>query len=207
VTFHPLTPGRWQDLEALFGANGACGGCWCMWWRLKRAEFEKGKGAGNRRAFQKLVAAGGAPGLLAYDGARPVGWVAAAPREEFVRLEGSKLLAKVDAQPVWSIVCLFIARPYRRRGLMARLLRAAAEHARAHGATLVEGYPVEPAKRTGDAFVYTGIASSFREAGFVEVARRSPTRPIMRMALTESAASPPSSRAATAPAPPSASAR
>jgi GNAT superfamily N-acetyltransferase len=183
LTVRPVTPARWADLEKLFGPRGACGGCWCMYWRLKRAEYERRKGAGNRRALKKLVQAGEVPGLLAYVGKEPVGWVAVAPRKTFPVLENSRVAARVDAQPVWSVVCLFVARAYRNRGVSTALLRAAADYARRRGARIVEGYPVEPKKRQADVFVYTGLASSFHRAGYREVARRSPTRPVMRRIL------------------------
>ena len=90
----------------------------------------------------------------------------------------------MDDEPVWSVSCLFVARPFRRRGLSVALLNAAAEHARARGAAVVEGYPVEPnSENAPAAFVWTGLASAFLRAGFVEVARRSETRPIMRRVL------------------------
>jgi GNAT superfamily N-acetyltransferase len=180
----PLTPDRWADLARLFGARGACGGCWCMWWRLPRAQFEKQKGDANRAAFERLVSAGAEPGLIAYSGGEPAGWCSVAPREEFVRLEKSRSLARVDAQPVWSVTCLFIARPYRRRGLSVELLKAASKYAAARGARILEGYPVEPKKgRLPDAFAWTGLVSAFRAAGFDEAARHSASRPIMRRVL------------------------
>jgi GNAT superfamily N-acetyltransferase len=90
-------------------------------------------------------------------------------------------MARVDGRPVWSVVCFFVAREHRGRGLSIALLRTAVALAARHGARVVEGYPVEPrAGRTGDAFVWTGLASTFARAGFREVARRSPTRPVMR---------------------------
>ncbi len=181
LRFRPLTPERWRDLDLLFGERGACGGCWCMFWRLKRSQFEKQKGPGNRRAFRKIVASGRVPGLLAYAGSQPIGWCALAPRETYPGLERSRVLAKVDEKPVWSVTCFFVARPFRRKGVAVRLLRAAAEYARKRGATIVEGYPVEPKNgKMPDVFAYTGLASGFRQAGFVEVLRRSETRPIMR---------------------------
>jgi GNAT superfamily N-acetyltransferase len=181
LKIHPLTPDRWNDLEALFGERGACGGCWCMWWRLKRSEFEKQKGLRNNRAFKKIVASGQVPGLLAYAGREPIGWCAVAPRETYAALERSRVLERVDDEPVWSIVCLFVARPCRGRGVSVALLKAAVQHARRGGGRTVEGYPVEPKKgRMPDAFAWTGLVSAFRRAGFTEVLRRSPTRPIMR---------------------------
>jgi GNAT superfamily N-acetyltransferase len=183
MTIRPLTPARWKDLEALFGARGACGGCWCMYWRLPRSTFEREKGDGNRRAFKKLVATGEPPGLLAYDGGQPVGWCAIAPRTEYPKLARTRILQPVDDQPVWSVSCLFVARPYRRRGVSVRLLEAAADYARRRGGRIVEGYPVEARGKVADPFVWTGLASAFRQAGFAEVARRSKTRPIMRRAI------------------------
>jgi GNAT superfamily N-acetyltransferase len=183
MTIRPLTPSRWKDLEALFGARGACGGCWCMYWRRPRSAFERQKGEGNRRAFRKLVAAGEPPGLLAYEGGRPVGWCAIAPRAEYPKLARSRILQPVDDQPVWSVSCLFVARPNRRRGVSIRLLEAAADYARRRGGRIVEGYPVEARGKAADAFVWTGLASAFRQAGFTEVARRAKTRPIMRRGL------------------------
>jgi GNAT superfamily N-acetyltransferase len=184
----PLTVERWPDLERLFGPRGAAGGCWCMWWRLSGRAFARQKGEGNRQALHTLVTAGEVPGLLAYVDGAPAGWCALAPRQHYPRLERSRPLARVDAQPVWSVTCFFIAQAYRRRGIMSALLEAAKEFARAHGATLLEGYPVDPA--TADhspAMAYTGLVSAFHRTGFVEVARRSPSRPVMRCALIPSA--------------------
>ena len=184
LRFLPLTPARWSHLEALFGERGACGGCWCMYWRLARPRFESQKGAGNRRAFKKLVDTGARPGILAYRDGQPIGWCAFGPREGYPVLGRSRILKPVDGRPVWSVTCLFVARPHRRRGVTVDLLRAAAQHAARRGASILEGYPVEPRSgRLPDVFAWTGLSSAFRKAGHVEVARRSPTRPIMRLEL------------------------
>jgi len=193
LEIYPVTKEHWQELQELFGLRGACAGCWCMYWRLKRSEFQQQSGEGNRLALKALIESGEIPGLLAFlpassetdsaqqVGAQPVGWVSIAPRQTFPLLERSRILKPVDERPVWSVVCFYVARRYRCQGLTAHLLRSAVDYAVQHGATIVEGYPVEPKKdRTADAFVYTGLASTFRECGFVEIARRSETRPIMR---------------------------
>jgi GNAT superfamily N-acetyltransferase len=182
IEVRPLTADRWSDFAILFGKNGACAGCWCMWWRLPRAEWVKGKGEGNRRAIRALVQGGETPGLLAYADGQPIGWCAIAPRAAFPRLTTSRTLKPVDDQPVWSITCFFVARPFRRCGVTVELLKSAVKFAFERGAMIVEGYPVDPKKEQADVFVYTGLVSAFRRAGFTEVARRSPTRPIMRYA-------------------------
>src|SRR5437868_1291419 len=165
LAIRPLTSERWPDVEKLFGERGACGGCWCMTWRRTRADFEKGKGAGNKRAFRKLVGSDARPGVLAYDGDEPVGWCAVAPRADYVALARSRVLAPVDDKPVWSITCLFVAKPYRRRGVSACLIAAAARMARDRGATIVEGYPVEPyTDKMPAPFAWTGIVAAFEAA-------------------------------------------
>ncbi len=186
LEFYPLTPERWADFEKLFGKHGACGGCWCMWWRLKRSEFERQKGEGNRRAMKRIVDSGEIPGILAYAKDQPIGWCSVAPREAYSGLGRSRTLKRVDDKPVWSIVCFFVAKPFRGKGVAGKLLSAAIGYVEKQGGKIVEGYPVEPKKgRIPDAFAYTGLASAFRKAGFVEVARRSETRPIMRHIIEE----------------------
>ncbi len=181
LEFHALTPQRWHDLESLFGERGACGGCWCMWWKLKRSEFVKGKGQKNKKAFKRLVDSGQIPGIIAYAGEEPVGWCALEPRDRYDTLARSRVLKPIDDAAVWSVVCFFVAKPFRRRGLTSKLLKAALAYAEENGATIVEGYPVDPKSgRMPDAFAYTGLPSSFLASGFVEALRRSPTRPIMR---------------------------
>ncbi len=184
LEFRPLTSERWPELEKLFGPNGACGGCWCMWWRLTAAQFQEHKGPGNRDALKRIVESGEVPGIIAYSQGEPVGWCSVAPRQAYPRLERSRTLKRVDDKPVWSVVCFFVAKPWRRKGVTEALLKAAQEYAARYGARLVEAYPVEPGgKAIPDAFAYTGLASTFRRAGFDEVLRRSPTRPIMRKSL------------------------
>lgn len=184
LEFHPLTPDRWDDFAALFGPRGACGGCWCMVWRLPRSEFERGKGDGNRDALRALVEEGEEPGLLAYHGGRAVGWCAVAPRDRYPALARSRVLRPLDDTPVWSVSCLFVAKEYRKCGVSVRLLKAAAKHVKARGGRVLEGYPVEPKGVNAPApFVWTGLPSAFLAAGFVECTRRSPTRPVMRLDL------------------------
>ena len=121
------------------------------------------------------------PGLIAYIKDDPVAWCSIAPRENFQALDRSRILKRVDDKPVWSIVCFFVSKPYRRKGISLNLIKAAVDYARGQQAGIVEGYPIDPKKENSpDVFVYTGLFSAFKKAGFVEVCRRSETRPIMR---------------------------
>jgi GNAT superfamily N-acetyltransferase len=183
-TVHPLTPDRWGDLERLFGPNGASGGCWCMWNRQSSREYEQHHGADNHAAMAEIVAAGPPPGLLAYDGDDPVGWVAVGPREDYGRLQRSPVAKPVDDTPAWIVHCFVVGRRHRGRGVAQRLLEAAVAYAAAQGAATVEGCPVDPPQDRVDAgSAWHGLASMFEKAGFVEIARRSETRPLMREVL------------------------
>jgi GNAT superfamily N-acetyltransferase len=158
-----------------------------MYWRLSRSQFDAQQGELNRISLHALVDSGRKTGILAYDDGNPVGWCSIAPREEFPTLARSRVLKPVDDQPVWSVVCFFVARKERRKGLTVELLKAAVEYAALQGARIVEGYPVAPKEgKSPDVFVYTGLLSAFQKAGFIEVARRSATRPIMRYKIEPS---------------------
>lgn len=182
ITYAPLTPSRWADFELLFGSRGACGGCWCMVWRLPRKEWEANKGDGNREAMCGLVKSGAEPGILAYDGKKAIGWCSVAPREEFIGLEGSRVLKPLDDQPVWSVSCLFVAKEYRGQGVSVGLLQAAAEHVKKNGGQIVEGYPVIPyTDNMPAAFAWTGTLAAFKKAGYTKAGQHSANRPIMRL--------------------------
>jgi GNAT superfamily N-acetyltransferase len=182
---HPLTPGRWDDLAVLFDRPGDARGCWCMYWRVRGRDFDRLGGRGARAAFKEVVTAGPPPGLLAYRNGRPVGWCAIAPRERFPRVLRSPVLRPADDAPAcWAVVCFYVERGERRGGVATALLEAAVAYAAEGGAAAVEGYP----KDTGDSRrhaneMFVGSAAMFRRAGFEEVARRSPTRPVMRRSL------------------------
>ena len=160
-----------------------------MWWRLKRTEFERSKGDGNKQAMRQIVESGEVPGLLAYDGEKPVGWCSVAPREHFPVLQRSRILKPVDGTPVWPVTCFFVAKGYRGKGMNSRLLRAAVDYVREQGGKAMEGYPIVPrVDQVPTVFAFTGFASAFEGEGFVECLRRSETRPIMRLYLEEGGA-------------------
>ncbi len=187
MRIEPLTSERWPDFERLFGKTGACGGCWCMFFRLKRSDWEQNRYDRNRDAMQALVDGGRVPGLIAYLDDDPAGWICVAPREEFPVVARSPVMKPVDDQPdVWSVVCFYTARAARGRGVSKALLDAAVVHARRAGARIVEGYPLEPrGKRIPAMDAYHGTPSLFAAAGFEEVARRRPARPLMRLRLRD----------------------
>jgi GNAT superfamily N-acetyltransferase len=181
LEFHPLTPERWDDFARLFGKHGAYGGCWCMWWRETRSEFEKNQGVGNRRAMRRIVESGEVPGILAYAAGEAAGWISVAPRERYPSLERSRTLRRLDDRPVWSIVCFFAAKEFRGKGIAVPLIRAAVDYAGRHGAKAVEAYPTIPAKGAlPPVSVYMGVPSMFTRAGFAECARPSKSKVIMR---------------------------
>jgi GNAT superfamily N-acetyltransferase len=187
LTVHPLTPERWPDLEAIFLARGCsvARGCWCMFYRRSGERPAPPPGLtqaqGERAAFKALVDAGVKTGLIGYRDGAPVGWVALGPREDFARLKRSPVMRAVDDQPVWSIVCFVVPAAHRGQGVATALLEAAIAWARAAGVPLLEAYPVDREERSADDAMWFGAKSMFDAAGFEEVARRKPQRPIVRL--------------------------
>ena len=152
-----------------------------MWWRQARREFNERHGEKNRRAMKRLVDSGEVPGIIAYEDGVPVGWCAVAPRESFSSLNRSRVLKRLDDAPVWSIVCLFLARSHRQRGLTTALIKGAVEHVKRSGGRVVEAYPTRPrGKRLEAVSSFMGLPAMFERAGFVECARPSDARLIMR---------------------------
>ncbi len=181
LAFHPLTPNRWDDFERLMGPHGAYGGCWCMYWRTTRREFDRQAGEGNRKALRLLVDAGVVPGIIAYAEGEPVGWCSVASREEFESLERSPVLKRLDDEPVWSIVCFYIRKAWRSRGMLAELVRGAVGYAQSNGATIVEAYPSAlKSDPMAPVTVYMGVPDVYAACGFVEAARPSESKIVMR---------------------------
>ena len=180
LTIRPLTPDLWPAFEDLFGKQGACNGCWCMYWRVGSA-YHKRPREKNRAAFRKIVEHGPSPGLLAFDGAVAVGWCQLTPRRSLPWLDaGARLLKRVDDEPVWSISCFYVRRSHRKRRIMTALIRAAVKIARSEKAPALEAYPVDKSAPQSSSNIFTGVASTFTRAGFKKVVRRAADRPIMR---------------------------
>lgn len=187
LTVLPLTPERWPDLEALFNAKGCsvARGCWCMYYRRSGSRGPLPPGTthaqANRTDLKALVDAGKPPGLIGYRGKVPVGWVSLGPRDEYTKLKRSPVMKAVDDQPVWSVICFIVPSEYRGQGVARALLDAAIAYAKKQGATMLEAYPVDKLGRSNDDSMWFGAKSMYDGAGFKEVARRKPQRPIVRL--------------------------
>lgn len=179
----PVDAAAWAQVETLFGAKGACGGCWCMYWHAPPGAraWEAAKGEANRRALKSLVESGRCVALLALEGDDPVGWCRLGPVESFDRLRRSRKLWRADMAD-WAVVCFYVKASHRRLGLSSRLLAAAVEYAFDRGARSIEGYAVVP--KEGDvpaAFAWTGLPGTFERLGFEPVAHDSGSRRIYRL--------------------------
>jgi GNAT superfamily N-acetyltransferase len=179
----PLTPERWPDFVDLFERRGPRGGhrnvpaygCWCMYWRDRTLEH----GTPKKRAMGALVRTGCEPGLLAYDGRDPVGWISVSPRDDYAAiLRSPQYRPEEDEKGVWSIVCFVVDKPRQRKGIAAALLEGAVEHAQKRSAAVLEAYP--HLEKTGD---YMGHVDLFRAHGF-RVVRKTKSRAIVRRKLS-----------------------
>lgn len=180
IVFQPLETANKEALVALFGKNGACGGCWCMYYRLTKKDYEAGKGDVNRDHLMLLVNDGKPLGILAFDQDFPVGWCSISPRASLPRMRTARYFKPVDDRDVWSITCLFIKPTHRRKGLSQRLIKAACKYAMSLGAKVIEAYPIVSEKNVPSTFAWPGFDTAFKEAGFKTVRRPSETRQYMR---------------------------
>jgi GNAT superfamily N-acetyltransferase len=182
----PLTPDTWPDLEQLFGLPGGSmvRGCWCMAYR-ETGQASWANETRNKQALHKLVSAGVVPGIVGYLGGTPAGWISLGPREDYLKLRRSPIMKPVDDARVWSVVCSYVARPYRGHGVQRQLLAAAIDFAWEHGARVLEAYPVDKTGRGDDNAMWFGSRGLYEQAGFREVVRRSPTRVVMRLPLPD----------------------
>jgi GNAT superfamily N-acetyltransferase len=186
----PLIPERLPDLAGLFEQGGDPKWCWCSFYRVRGVDFRTATAKGNRAVLERATATteaqGRAPGLIAYRGGEAIGWVSLGPRDDYERLQHSKVLAPIDDRPAWSIVCFVVARHARGQGVARAMLEAAIAYARDHGATLLEAYPADTeGGRISAANAFKGTVPMFEAAGFEVVERRqanrtSAPRPIVR---------------------------
>jgi GNAT superfamily N-acetyltransferase len=182
LTFEPLSKENWNKFVRLFGVKGACGNCWCMSFRLKKVDFNEGKSNdGNKIAMKNIVWANKPSGLLGLYEEDPIAWCAFAPREDFIKLENSRVHKRIDNNSVWSIPCFFIDKNYRRQGVSVELLKGVVKYAQKKGIKIIEAYPTIPTQeKLPDAFAWIGLYKSFEQAGFKIVDRTSKSRPMVR---------------------------
>ena len=192
LTLHPLTPERWPDLEALFMARGCSEArrCWCMYYRVsgKETGFTRpgdGQPARAKAALRKLAKNDPPAGLIGYRGEQPVGWISLGPREDYAKLAHSPTMKPVDDQPVWSIVCLVVPSEFRGQGVARALVAGAVAYACKRKVKLLEAYPVDKDQPSATQAPWFGSKAMFDEAGFEEVARRKPARPVVRLQLAK----------------------
>ncbi|HWO72723.1 MAG TPA: GNAT family N-acetyltransferase [Dehalococcoidia bacterium] len=157
----PVTPERWEDMAALFGARGSPGYCWCMAYR--RESSADMSNTAKREAMRCLVATGTPVGVLAYDGDEPIGWCSVAPRESYARLARSRTMPRVTMENTWTVLCFFVRRSHRKRGVARALLEGAVEYAHESGSRYIEGYPFDTA---GISSTHRGHSSMFQALGF-----------------------------------------
>lgn len=191
ITVRPLTPGRWKDFEAVFTAKGCsiARGCWCMYFREsgKVDKAQRSSISEMRKQRMKAIVSSSdpPPGLIGYRGRAPVGWLAIAPRSEFVRLQRSPVMKPVDETPVWSIMCFVVPKEFRHQGVARAMLRGAIDYARKKGVRVLEAYPIDKPEASADDHMWHGAKSMYDKLGFVEVARRRPHRPVVRLTLVQ----------------------
>jgi hypothetical protein len=179
--WHPATPDRLADLAAVMNDNAVSRNCWCAYWYRANAAYKAGWGRDNPATLTRIVEQGEEPGIIAYIEGQPAAWVSVAPRRKFDRLVRSRNFAPIDDADVWAVNCFVVVKAFRRKGLMPILARFAAEFAFGKGAPGVEAYPIEPSEKSGPGDLFIGTVSAFLAAGYREVARPLPRRPIMRL--------------------------
>ena len=183
-----LKPTDFAIVEGLFGPNGGCGGCWCMYWRVPStgAYWEQHKGAKNKRSFKRLVESGQALGCLAFADDRAIGWCSVGPKEDFAYLDRSRSIPRDQTSAAWAISCIYILKEWRRRGVSRRLIEEACELAAASGARYLDAYPVLPKKEglIPDAFAHTGLPGPYYQNGFIRIANAG-SRDILRKSSVE----------------------
>lgn len=191
IEIRPATADRFDDAEHALSGGGDGRSCQCQWWTITNARWQETSSAEREQLLRAEIESGPPPALIAYADGEPAAWVRIGPRTRQVRLARTRLLAADATKPwdderIWAVTCFVVRKEHRGEGLNARLLDAAVDHARAHGAHVVEGYPVDPAgarqKRSNELFY--GVLSTFAGAGFREIARPRPDRVIVALDLT-----------------------
>ena len=184
LKFESLTTANWKKFETLMGEKGGCGNCWCMFFRLPYKVFQENKPDGNKKMIRQLVNKGKPQGLIASMNDEPIGWIAMAPREDYLKLENARVFKRIDDKPVWSITCFFIKKQFRHRGVSQQLIKGAIDFAKKKKIKTLEAYPAIPyAEKVPHAFLWVGVLSSFLKNGFTIVQQNSKSRAMVRIEL------------------------
>ncbi len=184
ISYKRLDSKTWDDLVSLFGEKGACGGCWCMYWRQRSSDFSKNKNEPNKKLLRKLVDEKKELGLIFYMNDEPVAWCSVSPREELYRIQNSRTFKPADDKPAWSIVCLFIKKNYRKQGLSVQIIKSVIEYCKTKNVKILEAYPAIPyASKIPDSFAWTGFESAFLKAGFINIPVQTKSKAYMRFYL------------------------
>lgn len=184
LEFEPLTSANWKDFEILMGEKGGCGNCWCMYFRLPYKTFQENKPGGNKKMMKQLVNKGLPQGLIASMNKQPVGWIAMAPREDYMKVENSRVFKRIDEKPVWSITCFFVRKDLRHNGLSQQLIKGAVDFAKKKKIKTLEAYPAIPYnEKVPHPFLWVGVLSSFIKNGFEIVRQQSKSRAMVRIDL------------------------
>jgi GNAT superfamily N-acetyltransferase len=181
-SIEPLTKTNWNKFVELFGSKGACGNCWCMYYRLPKKDFVEGKkNEGNKSEMKKIVWDNKPTGIIGFYKGQPIAWCAFAPREVYLKIENSRVHKRIDDKAVWSIPCFFILKEFRRKGISVIMLNAIIQFAKENNIAIIEAYPAIPTKDVlPDSFAWTGLYKSFERAGFKIADHTSKNRPMVR---------------------------
>jgi GNAT superfamily N-acetyltransferase len=190
VDIRPATRDRFDDAQRALGGGGDGRSCQCQWWTITNAEFQRSTAEERGELLRAEMEGELPPALIAYVDGQAAGWVRVGPRTRQVRLSRTKQLVAAteeawDDESVWAVTCFVVRAEHRGAGLTDRLLAAAVDFAAAHGARVVEGYPVDPAVGTRKPAneLYRGVVSTFARAGFREVDRPKPDRAVYALEL------------------------
>jgi hypothetical protein len=187
LSIEPLTLASWKKFETLFGREqGGNGGCWCMWWRLNRKEWQGLSKDRRRRTFKKIVAEKLPTGVILQDQGEPVGWCAVAPHALLPTFYRSRISYPIDSRPAWCISCFFVRAGHRRKGHMHNLVKGAIWFAKKNGAVALDAFPQEMEKRASYVDTFVGVSSVFEKCGFKKIASRGQFRSAMRIELNTS---------------------
>ena len=184
LKLQPLTVNNWHLFEEVMGEKGGCGGCWCMYFRMPSTEFSKDKYEGHKKRMYDLVKAAKPTGLIATYNKRAVGWIAFAPREDYIRIENSRAFKRIDDKPVWSITCFFIKKEFRKMGLSEQMVKGIVDYARKKKIKTLEAYPAIPySDKVPPPFLWVGILSAFTKNGFEVVQQNGKSRAMVRLCV------------------------